>query len=310
MSLAPKENSNVSGTEFGWFGIKDGSEKGIEGRKSWRTHQTGVRPTTKTFAKSQTRSVDGSHAVDVASVSHSGLKPRCIRTIARVRGANGRHIRSGIEALHRKAIERWRTGRERARAVVREKKTPRKRWSEPLGRRKYFLTHNSGGPDGIRVTSVMRPFHLAGGSKKERESAEKLLAVPRYRDLLDDQHDEDESEHGRALVSSKISWRTELAKWKTDAQAAEAAELKAAKRGDVDDSDADDDSDEVTESQPKAKKWVKTSLAIIFGGAIKNRSLKFHKRISIARQNRWKLWQRQRRMLLMQHCHCVHRCHA
>ncbi|KAJ6628509.1 hypothetical protein B0H10DRAFT_1940346 [Mycena sp. CBHHK59/15] len=101
MSLAPKENSNVSGTEFGWFQIKDGSEKGIEGRKSWRTHQAGVCPIEKTFAKSQTRSADGSHTVDVASVSHSGLKPRCICAIARVRGVNGWHIRSGIEALHR-----------------------------------------------------------------------------------------------------------------------------------------------------------------------------------------------------------------
>ncbi|KAJ6549334.1 hypothetical protein B0H10DRAFT_1969106 [Mycena sp. CBHHK59/15] len=83
MSLAPKENSNVSGTEFGWFWIKDGSEEGIEGRKSWRTHQAGVCPIEKAFAKSQTRSVDGSHAVDVASASHSGLKPRCICAIAR-----------------------------------------------------------------------------------------------------------------------------------------------------------------------------------------------------------------------------------
>ncbi|KAJ6605197.1 hypothetical protein DFH09DRAFT_1067473 [Mycena vulgaris] len=117
MSLAPKENSNVSGTEFGWFGIKDGSEKGIEGRKSWRIHHAGVCPTAKTFAKSQTRSVDGSHVVDVASMSHSGLKSKCIRAIARVCGANGRHIRSGIEALHRasrmspeirRKMENWR----------------------------------------------------------------------------------------------------------------------------------------------------------------------------------------------------------
>ncbi|KAJ7266794.1 hypothetical protein C8J57DRAFT_1618189 [Mycena rebaudengoi] len=45
--------------------------------------------------------MDGLHAVDVASMNHSGLKPRFIHAIARVRGANGRHIRSGIEALHR-----------------------------------------------------------------------------------------------------------------------------------------------------------------------------------------------------------------
>ncbi|KAJ7128551.1 hypothetical protein C8R44DRAFT_732886 [Mycena epipterygia] len=59
MSLAPKENSNVSGIEFGWFGIKDSSEKGIEGRKCWRTYQAGVCPIEKTLAKSQTHSVDG-----------------------------------------------------------------------------------------------------------------------------------------------------------------------------------------------------------------------------------------------------------
>ncbi|KAJ6540251.1 hypothetical protein B0H10DRAFT_1971018 [Mycena sp. CBHHK59/15] len=45
--------------------------------------------------------MDGSHTVDVASASHSGLKARCICAIARVHGVNGRHIRSGIEALHR-----------------------------------------------------------------------------------------------------------------------------------------------------------------------------------------------------------------
>ncbi|KAJ7144399.1 hypothetical protein C8R44DRAFT_725338 [Mycena epipterygia] len=83
MSLAPKENSNVSSIEFGWFGIKDSSEKGIEGRKSWRTYKAGVCPISKTLAKSQTRSVDGSHAVDVASLSYSGLKPRYICAIAR-----------------------------------------------------------------------------------------------------------------------------------------------------------------------------------------------------------------------------------
>ncbi|KAJ6599493.1 hypothetical protein B0H10DRAFT_1959096 [Mycena sp. CBHHK59/15] len=38
-----------------------------------------------------------------------------------------------------KAIESWRTGGERARAVVWEKRTPRKRWSEPLGRRSHSI---------------------------------------------------------------------------------------------------------------------------------------------------------------------------
>jgi hypothetical protein len=63
---------------------------------------------------------------------------------------------------------------------------------------------------------------------------EKLLAVPRYRDLLDDQDNEDERGHGRALVSSSVGWRTEMAEWISDVRAAEDAE------------EADDDSDDET----------------------------------------------------------------
>jgi hypothetical protein len=38
-----------------------------------------------------------------------------------------------------------------------------------------------------------------------------LLAVPRYDDLLGDQNNEDETEHGQALVSLQDSWWTEMA---------------------------------------------------------------------------------------------------
>jgi hypothetical protein len=37
--------------------------------------------------------------------------------------------------------------------------------------------------------------------------------VPHYSDLLDDEDDEDESEQGQILVTSRQSWCTEMAKW-------------------------------------------------------------------------------------------------
>ena len=40
-----------------------------------------------------------------------------------------------------------------------------------------------------------------------------LLEAPRYADLLADQDDEDESEHGRLVVTSEAGWRTEMARW-------------------------------------------------------------------------------------------------
>ncbi|KAJ7256660.1 ribonuclease H-like domain-containing protein [Mycena rebaudengoi] len=48
--------------------------------------------------------------------------------------------------------------------------------------------------------------------------------VPRYRDLLEDQNDEDPSECGCALISSPESWRTQMAKWIGDTRAAACAE--------------------------------------------------------------------------------------
>ncbi|KAJ6538637.1 hypothetical protein DFH09DRAFT_1090341 [Mycena vulgaris] len=56
------------------------------------------------------------------------------------------------------------------------------------------------------------------GQRKNHDSVETLLAVPRYRDLLEDQGAEDESDRGRALVSSSAKWRSEMATWinKTD----------------------------------------------------------------------------------------------
>ncbi|KAF8186109.1 ribonuclease H-like domain-containing protein, partial [Mycena galopus ATCC 62051] len=49
--------------------------------------------------------------------------------------------------------------------------------------------------------------------RKNHKSIDHLLSVPRYRDLLEDQNDEDPSERGHALVSSTVTWRNELARW-------------------------------------------------------------------------------------------------
>ncbi|KAJ6618053.1 hypothetical protein B0H10DRAFT_1947851 [Mycena sp. CBHHK59/15] len=59
---------------------------------------------------------------------------------------------------------------------------------------------------------------------KNHKSTATLLIVPRYRDLHEDQDDEDPTERGRALVSSMEGWRTQMAMWIADAKAAEAAE--------------------------------------------------------------------------------------
>ena len=51
------------------------------------------------------------------------------------------------------------------------------------------------------------------GNRKNHRSTAALLAVPRYSDLLEDIDEEDETERGRALVTSEAGWRTEMAKW-------------------------------------------------------------------------------------------------
>ncbi|KAJ3734617.1 ribonuclease H-like domain-containing protein [Lentinula guzmanii] len=56
---------------------------------------------------------------------------------------------------------------------------------------------------------------------KSDEAHSKLLAVPRYANLLEDMDDEDETERGRGLISTPEGWRTVMAKWIHDAQQAE-----------------------------------------------------------------------------------------
>jgi hypothetical protein len=48
-----------------------------------------------------------------------------------------------------------------------------------------------------------------------------LLAIPQYSDLLDNQGDKDESEHGHLLVSSRWGRRMEMAGCIGEARAAE-----------------------------------------------------------------------------------------
>jgi hypothetical protein len=93
-------------------------------------------------------------------------------------------------------------------------------------------------------------------ARQVHKSTVTLLAVPWYSDLLDDQDDEDESEHGRVLINSKQGWRTEMAKWISDARAAEV------------DEDSDDDDSAVPAAGPSSRssQWKPTTLAILFGG--------------------------------------------
>ncbi|KAJ7730528.1 ribonuclease H-like domain-containing protein [Mycena metata] len=111
----------------------------------------------------------------------------------------------------------------------------------------------------VKIRAELRAEHARQGLVKSREgrknhkSTAALLSVPRYRDLLEDQDDEDETERGRALVSSAEGWRLQLAEWIADAKSAETAErAEAAER----------------------PKWAPITLALLFGGAEKPRARK------------------------------------
>ncbi|KAJ7444259.1 hypothetical protein B0H11DRAFT_2250139 [Mycena galericulata] len=104
-------------------------------------------------------------------------------------------------------------------------------------------------------------------ARKNHKSTAALLNVPRYRDLLEDQEDEDPSERGLILVSSAQGWTTEVAKWIGDAHAAERAEVAA---------DAEDElDDEVSVPLPnRLPQWKAMPLEVLFGGAEKPRTRK------------------------------------
>ncbi|KAJ6565688.1 hypothetical protein B0H10DRAFT_2238868 [Mycena sp. CBHHK59/15] len=124
-----------------------------------------------------------------------------------------------------------------------------------------------------KIKAQIRSEHQKQGiyklreGRKNHQSTAALLSVPCYRDLLDDQHDEDPSERGRALVSSREGWRTQLAKWVGKAKEAELAEQ---------DSDTENDAtDTITPRLPtRLTSWKPMTLQTLFGGAEKPRRRK------------------------------------
>ncbi|KAJ6498527.1 ribonuclease H-like domain-containing protein [Mycena vitilis] len=128
-----------------------------------------------------------------------------------------------------------------------------------------------------KIRAQIRSEHQKSGVIKPREgrknhkSLETLLSVPRYRDLLQDQDNEDTSERGRALVSSPESWRTQLAKWIGDA--------KASERADNDDDDESDDDDLASRLPNRLPVWKAMTLKVLFGEAEKPRTRKPSQRV-------------------------------
>ena len=52
-------------------------------------------------------------------------------------------------------------------------------------------------------------------------STEKLLQVTRYKDLLEDQDEEDETKQGHLLVQTSVGWCTQMVKCIADVRKAE-----------------------------------------------------------------------------------------
>ncbi|KAJ6579862.1 hypothetical protein B0H10DRAFT_2235560 [Mycena sp. CBHHK59/15] len=101
--------------------------------------------------------------------------------------------------------------------------------------------------------NLLKPRH----ARKNHKSTATLLSVPQ---------DEDQSERGRALVSSAAGWRTEMGKWIGDARAAEREE--AVDGGDESDND-------LTSCLPnRLPVWKQMTLAVLFRGAEKPRARK------------------------------------
>ncbi|KAJ6576288.1 ribonuclease H-like domain-containing protein [Mycena sp. CBHHK59/15] len=122
-----------------------------------------------------------------------------------------------------------------------------------------------------KVKGQIRSDHQRDGiykpckPRKNHKSTANLLAVPRYRDLLDDQDDEDPSERGRALVSSREGWRTQTAKWISDTRAADR---------NTEDPDSDEEADTTPHIPSRLPTWKKITLRVLFGGAEKPRARK------------------------------------
>ncbi|KAJ7450471.1 hypothetical protein FB451DRAFT_1410441 [Mycena latifolia] len=128
----------------------------------------------------------------------------------------------------------------------------------------------------LKVNSQIRAEHRAAGLVKDRKvrqnhkAVEKLLQVPRYGNLLQDQADEDPSERGRALVSSPDGWRVEMAQWISDAQEASAQEEQESSSEPV---------LTVPETEParlvrRPRKWQPMTLEKLFGTSPRKESLR------------------------------------
>ncbi|KAJ6629696.1 hypothetical protein B0H10DRAFT_1939670 [Mycena sp. CBHHK59/15] len=106
------------------------------------------------------------------------------------------------------------------------------------------------------LRGLLHAAACAGASEKEPRCTQvdwALLTVPRYRDLIQDQDDEDPVARGHAVLSTAAGWRTAMGRWVADAEAAEA---EAADNPDSDDG-------------PPLSKWKKMTLAELFGGSKK-----------------------------------------
>ncbi|KAK7042800.1 ribonuclease H-like domain-containing protein [Favolaschia claudopus] len=128
-----------------------------------------------------------------------------------------------------------------------------------------------------KIGASIKADHIAQGipskrrARKNHKSVEKLLAVPRYRFLLEEQ-EEDSSQQRHSLFSSRADWRIEMAQWIADAQEAEDEELAEQLENTT---DSVEDFPEVLSTAPttshpsrkKPRKWVNTTLAVLFGNA-------------------------------------------
>ncbi|KAF8173539.1 hypothetical protein K438DRAFT_1772075 [Mycena galopus ATCC 62051] len=115
-----------------------------------------------------------------------------------------------------------------------------------------------------KVSASIKADHLAEGipvqvreKRKNHKSVAKLLAVPRYRDLIEDQDHADDGTRGSNLIS--------------DTRAAE-----------FEDEDTDGEEEpnlapNPARAPPKIKNWTKTTLAVLFGGVVKKPVVKLTK---------------------------------
>ncbi|KAK7055666.1 ribonuclease H-like domain-containing protein [Favolaschia claudopus] len=131
-----------------------------------------------------------------------------------------------------------------------------------------------------QVNAGIRADHLAQGimpanrqKRKNHQSVEKLLAVPRYRNLLEENDDEKNEGSRRSMtVSSAAGWRREMGRWIAETREAELQEsLEEFDEWDDENSGippAPTASSSRAEP-PKPRKWQTMTLKALFGGAKK-----------------------------------------